>query len=222
MTQVNYSGLQCLQVLFARVRRGVNFSALVPQKVQEQYQQEPLTVLMNLATGQQLRPEKVSGEEPLLSYNGPALCRLKDDRWILLLNSRQLNKADGVPIFDPAQGKNAIAVPSAQLKERFSGESIIFHNLAQIDAAKHSRLTAFVAVAHHHNSTVDIREIMHEYAVGEEEVRDQLFRQIANDNAFKVKKVQLSWEKLTASSSVFPCIAVKPDGKYAVLCGFRK
>ena len=222
MNQVNYSGLQCLQVLFSRVRRGVNFSALVPQKVQEQYQQEPLTVLMNLATGQQLRPEKVSGEEPLLSYNGPALCRLKDDRWILLLNSRQLNKADGVPIFDPAQGKSAIAVPPAQLKERFSGESIIFHNLAQIDAAKHSRLTAFVAVAHHHNCTVDIREIMHEYAVGEEEVRDQLFRQIANDNAFKVKKVRLSWEKLTASSSVFPCIAVKPDGKYAVLCGFRK
>ncbi len=37
-----------------------------------------------------------------------------------------------------------------------------------------------------------------------------------------MQKVRLTWDKLQKSTAVFPCIAIKKNGKYAIFCGFRK
>ena len=222
MAEDNFSGLQCLRLLFGQFRRGVNFAALITQNIQKEYQETPFEVLLKLAGDQQLRPEKITGTDVLNRYSGPFLALLTNGAWILVLNSRQLRSEDTVSILDPSAGSRVLTVPRAQFLERFSSQGIVFHNLAQVDTAQHTRLASFVAIAGHHNVPVDIREIMHEYAVGEEEVRDNLFRQIASDYQFRVRTVRLTWEKLRQSSSVFPCIAVKKSGKYALFCGFRK
>ena len=73
----------------------------------------------------------------------------------------------------------------------------------------------------HHNTAADIREIMHEYVVGEDEVKDSLFHEIVSHYQFKTKKVSLSWEKMQQSGKAVPYIAIKKNGKYAVICGFR-
>ena len=220
--QKDQSGLQCLQFLFQQVRHNVNFASLIHPELLEKYQQDPQSVLIGLAAEQRLSPEAFAGPDDLKVYQGPLLCRLKNDHWIIALNSRQLENADGgVSIIDPQAGNKVLNVPVRQFLERSSGAGILFRNLAQVDARKQTKLTSFVQIARHHNTPADIREIMHEYAVGEEEVKDDLFLEIAANCQFKLKKVRLSWEELQKSGSVFPCIAVKPNGKYAVMCGFR-
>ena len=216
----NPSGLICLKVLLAQFRRGVNFAALMTDEIQEKYQANDLDTLFKLTESQELRSEKVSSLEQVSNYNGPMLAKLNNGNWLLVINSSQIDK-DNMAILDPAVGQKIISVPSAQFKENFSGTALIFRNLAQVDAAKQTKLTAFVAVAKHHNTQIDIRELMHEYAVSDEEVKDNLFRQIASDRQFKTKQTKLSWEKLQKSTTVFPCIAIKKSGKYAIFCGFR-
>ncbi len=222
MKTKNISGLQCLQALFAQFRRNVNFAALMTEQVQAEYEKEALEILLKLSEEQQLRPEAVNSKESLLSYAGPMLARLTNDSWVMMPNSIQLQNSANVTLLDPTAGSKFITVPRTQFEERFSGTAIIFHNLAQVDTAKQSKLYAFSAIAKHHDTPADIREIMHEYAVGDDEVSDALFREIASDHRFKIKKASLCWEKLQKSGSVLPCIAVKKSGKYAIFCGFRK
>ena len=216
----NPSGLLCLKVLLAQFRRGVNFAALITNAVQQEYQDNDFETLFKLTEAQELRSEKVTSLEVISNYNGPMLAKLDNGNWLLVVNSSQISK-ETMAVLDPSAGQKVTSVPSAQFKEHFADCAIIFRNLAQVDAAKQTKLTAFVAVAKHHNTQIDIREIMHEYAVTDEEVKDNLFRQIAADKQFKTKTVKLSWEKLRQSSSVFPCIAIKKSGKYAIFCGFR-
>ena len=68
-----WSGLLCLQILFAQFRRSVNFSAIVPQSVREEYLKNPSETLLKLANDQKLRAEKVTSTEIFQSYHGPAL-----------------------------------------------------------------------------------------------------------------------------------------------------
>jgi len=221
MTIDNPSGLQCLQMLLSQIRRGLNFSALLTEEVQKSYQEDQAGTLVKLAEDQRLRPEHADSLDPLKSYAGPLLARLKNGGWIVIVNSRQLD-SEVVTLYEPGAGNNLLNVPKEKVMAELSGEIIIFRNQAQVDAAQQTRLTAFVSLARHHNAPVDIRELMHEYAVGDKEVGDSLFSRIVREHGFKMKKTRLSWDKLYRSQSVVPCIIVKSTGKFAVFCGFRK
>ena len=222
--QENLSGLLCLRLLLSQTRRSVNFAALITKNVHEAYRRDPFQTLMKLSEDQLLRPEKLLSLEALPSYNGPILAKLDNDNWILIANSRQLVAGEKVSVYNPAEQQEAkiVMLENACVKARLTQENIIFNNLAQVDVTKQTRLFSFCAIAGHHNNPVDIREVMHEYAVGEAEVSDALFKQIVQDRMFKIKTLQLSWEKLTASGSVMPCIIRKKNGNFAVLCGIRQ
>ena len=222
--QENFSGLLCLRMLLSQTRRNVNFMALITKEIQEEYLKDNNAILTKIADEQQLRPEPIDDIQNLSNYNGPVLACLNNNSWILIMNSAQLFSGDKAAIFDPTlpQENKNIVVPLEQLRSRTTGNNIVFRNLSQVDSTKQTKLFAFSAIASHHNSPVDLREIMHEYAVGEEEVSELLFKQIVNDRQFKLKKITQSWEKLQKSDSVFPCIVEKKNGKYAIICGFRK
>ena len=222
--QENFSGLLCLRMLLSQTRRNVNFMALITKEIQEEYLKDNNAILTKIADEQQLRPEPIDDIQNLSNYNGPVLACLNNNSWILIMDSAQLFSGDKAAIFDPTlpQENKNIVVPLEQLRSRTTGNNIVFRNLSQVDSTKQTKLFAFSAIASHHNSPVDLREIMHEYAVGEEEVSELLFKQIVNDRQFKLKKITQSWEKLQKSDSVFPCIVEKKNGKYAIICGFRK
>ena len=222
--QENFSGLLCLRMLLSQTRRNVNFMALITKEIQEEYLKDNNAILTKIADEQQLRPEPIDDIQNLSNYNGPVLACLNNNSWILIMNSAQLFSGDKAAIFDPTlpQENKNIVVPLEQLRSRTTGNNIVFRNLSQVDSTKQTKLFAFSAIASHHNSPVDLREIMHEYAVGEEEVSELLFKQIVNDRQFKLKKITQSWERLQKSDSVFPCIVEKKNGKYAIICGFRK
>ena len=221
MKQADTTGLKCLQLLFGRFRRTVNFPALVTQQVLEQYRKDPVEELLRLARDQQLLPERVASPEVFKSYAGPALLRLKTGNWILVLNGRRIAAGENVQIADPSLEVPSRSVQAEELREKWDGEGIIFRNLTPVDSRQQTRLSSFVLIARNDNTRADIREIMHEYAVGSEEIRENLFREIASHYNYKVRRVKLSWRELQSSTSVFPCIALKKSGKSAVLCGFR-
>ena len=222
---INQTGLRCLEVLFSRFRPGVNFSALVTDDLIKKMKDNETEALADLAAAQELRPETASSLDVLSSYRGPALLRLNNNNWIMLINSAQYAaSADKVPIFDPTiQGKGqAVAVQKSQLDERAGNSVIIFHNLAEIDIARHSRLYSLSLIARHHNVSFNLQNVMHEYAVSTEEVPESLLKKIASDYDFKTRKLHLSWEKLEKMQNVYPAILWKKSGKAAILCGMRK
>ena len=185
------------------------------------YAADPVSVLLRLAESQQMRPEAFASLYESGYYAGPALLRLKDGAWMLLFDLRQLLSDGIVTAAAPTLENRLLHKTSAELKKLLDGTGILFRNLAQVDAKYQTRLTSFTLIARHHNKPVDIRELMHAYAVGEGEVCDTLFRKIVHDYGFGLKRVRLSWKELLKSGSVLPCIAEKRDGTYAVLCGFR-
>ncbi len=215
------SGLECLRVLFGRDRPAVNYTALMTPETLAAYAADPVSVLTRLAEAQQMRPEVVASLSAIGNYAGPALMRFKDGAWTLVFDVRQFAADGGVALAAPTLGNRLLQKSTAELEELLDGTGIIFRNLAQVDAKSQTRLTAFTLIARHHNKPVDIRELMHTYAVDEGEVRESLFRKIVHDRGFHLKRVRLSWKELKKSGTVFPCIAVKPDGTYAVFCGFR-
>ena len=215
------SGFECLRVLFKQVRPAVNFVALMTPKTISAYGADPVGVLLKLSEDQQLRPETFSSDEVFAHYTGPTLVEFRDETWAMVFDSRQLG-AEKVTVAAPTVANHIVQMAAAELKEKMSGRGIVFGNLAQVDPKKQTKLTSFTLVARHHNKPVDIRELMHAYAVDEEEVRDNLFRRIVTDRGFGMKRTKLTWKELQRSDSVFPVIAVRKDGKYAVLGGFRK
>ena len=222
MTQTDTTGLKCIQLLFSQFRPTVNFPALVTQEVLSKYQTDPVPELIRLAQEQNLLPEHISSQEVFESYAGPAMLRLKNGSWILVLNGRQIAADENVQIVEPARNVQSMAVKKQDLLANWDGDGLIFRNLTPVDSRQQTRLASFVLIARNDNTPLDIREIMHEYAVDSEEVRENLFREIAAGYKYKVRRVKLSWKEMQESSSVFPCIALKRNGKSAVFCGFRK
>ena len=218
------TALKCLELLFSRFRQGVNFQALITKELMEQLEADELEAIFKLSEGQDLRAEKASSTEVFSSYRGPAMLKLESGHWILLVNSGQYQKQDSVTIYDPRlpEGRNTALVPKQQLDSKLGDTILIFHNLAEIDIARHSRLYALSMIARHHNVRFNLPSVMHEYAVGEEEIRDTLLRKIASDFEFKTKKLKLSWKKLVDSRDIFPAMIWKKNEKAAILCGVRK
>ena len=215
------SGLKCLQLLFNRFCRTVNFPALLTQQVIQRYQTDPVRELADLARDQQLRPEIISSPDIFRTYRGAALLRLRNGSWVLVLDGHRIASGQALQIVDPAVGIRTLDVSAEELNEKWGGEGIVFHNLTPVDTRSQTLLSSFVLIAHHNNTSLDIREIMHEYAVGQEEVKEHLFKEIAAGYQFKVRRVKLSWKEMQVSTAIFPCIATKKNGKSAVLCGFR-
>ncbi len=219
----NDSGLQCLRALFAQVRRNVNFNALLTDELKLKYGTTPLEALQEMASAQGLLPEAHRDlAEIAKSYSGPALLALRTGAWVLLMNIRQVNEGPGVVIFDPSAGAKNITVPAKQILDRASDQVIVFRNLQEVDIRKHSSLFCFCSIAKHHGTSVDIRRVMHEYAIVDSEVAEPLFLEIARHYEFKTKKLELNWEKLIKLHKAFPAIGIKKNGKYLVCCGARK
>ncbi len=218
------SGLVCLGSLVANLKRNVNFDALLTDVLKEKYNTEPAEVLLELATTMQLRPEVAENlDAAAASYSGPALARLSDgSRWIFLVNLQQIT-GEQATIFDPsgAAGNHTINVKVAELKSKLDPHVILFRNLQAVDNSKQSGLFCLASIARHHQYNLDIRQLAHEYAIGEEDVPVHLLRAIASDHHFKTGIARLPWKKLENLGQAYPAIGIKKDGKYLVLCGMR-
>jgi ATP-binding cassette subfamily B protein len=220
----NDSGLQCLQRLFSQFRRNVNFSALLTDELKLKYEADPVKTLQELASAQSLVPEVHKNlAEIAKSYSGPALLLLQSGNWVIVQDIGQLNAGTSAVVIDPGVDQSKLlTVPVKQILERASNHVVIFRNLQEVDIQKHSALFCFCSIAKHHGTNIDIRRVMHEYAVEDQDIREALLLEIARHYEFKTRKLKLDWEKLNALHKAFPAIGIKKNGKYIVLCGSRK
>ena len=91
----NTSALKCLRILFAQVRRDVNFDALLNTHLIQDLDSEDggLTALMQLSGHQKLDPVQLEDiSKAAAEFTGPALVRLSGRNWILIQNIRQLGE----------------------------------------------------------------------------------------------------------------------------------
>ncbi|MBQ2334683.1 MAG: peptidase domain-containing ABC transporter, partial [Victivallales bacterium] len=77
-------------------------------------------------------------------------------------------------------------------------------------------------IGRHHQQDMDMRQLMHDHAVGGEELSLKELARIAAHHQLKAKCVGIAWKACEKYQSVFPCLARKTDGHYAIICGLRK
>ena len=217
----NPGGIECLRRIFGQFRRNINFDALLTAELRERCQTAEADVLIELASGHDLRPEKHTDfAETAKTYNGPALLQLTNGSWIMVMRSQQFIKEDNVAIFDPSCNKSLL-VQKSQLAERAGSTVIIFRNLQEIDSHEQSALFCLCAIARHHNISMDLRRVMHDFAIDTEEPRLTLLREIADSYELKSRMCKMKFDKLIHLNQAYPAMAVKKNGKYVVICGVR-
>ncbi len=217
------SGVVCLRNLAANLKRDINFDALLTPELQNELNSNQSDGLLKLAAGLQLQPEFHNNAVELAeTYSGPALLRLQSGNWVLSINLSQFLQ-DKIVLFDPMTkgGSPMITVSKEQVLERIEGPVMIFRMLQPIDNRKNSALFALTAIGRHHNIPLDIRRMIHDYAVGEEEVASRLLIEIAGDHNMKAKRVRFSWKDLQRLGEAFPALGFKKDGSSHVICGMR-
>ena len=122
----NPSGIECLRRIFGQFRRNINFDALMTEELRNRCKTAEADVIMELANSHDLRAEKHGNiQEIAQTYNGPALLKLTNDSWILIMRCQQVDKEDSVAIFDPSCGKSLL-VKKSQLLERASETVLLF------------------------------------------------------------------------------------------------
>jgi len=226
MEKVQYpTGIVCLNSLMNNLRRNVNFDALITEKVRQSYAEDSGKALLALADRLELSPLLVKKpQDDFDYYHGPALLKMKNGNWICMVDYSRYVARQHVTIFDPsiAGPQKVGSCNPEQVDEKWSGEALIFLNLQPIDTSTHTAIFCLTSICKHHNVPMDMRQLMHEYAIENEEPEERLILKMARDNQMKASSTHLTWSKLARLGRAYPLMAKKRNGKYVVLCGFRQ
>jgi len=216
------SGIECLRKIFKEFRRNINFDALLTKELYEKFNGNESEIIIELSNAHDLRPEKHSDlAEIAKTYNGPAILQLNNGSFVLLLRTQQVIQESGVALYDPSVDKS-LMVKQPQLMERAGSNVIIFRNLQEIDAQEQSALYCLCAIARHHNISMDLRRVMHDFAIDTEEPRPALIKSIADSYELKTRTVKMKFDKLIRLGQAYPAMGRKKNGKYLVICGARQ
>ena len=222
------TGLECLRSLAANFCRDINFEALLNDELVNEISVNPEQGLVNLSDKLHLVAKFTKASDLRVDYQdyvGPLMVKLSNGNWICIINAGDLyNSTQQVTIFDPlAEGKKVIVVARDELLKKVnSGTTLKFTNLFSGQDGKNSGLHCITAVGKHHNVDIDVRRLLHEYAVDGDEIGERLFYKIISDYGMKVKKVALTWNKLSKLGKAFPVVAETKTGKYILLVGIRE
>lgn len=222
------TGIECLRGLAVSFCRDVNFDALLNGDLLQRYVDSPCEVLLEISKQLYLEPELFSDakwSEVFKDYQGPVLCALKNGNWICVVKAEEVvAKQEQITVFDPLSDsqQKIMSIPLSQLKKNWNHQALRFKNLFIANDASNSALFCLASVGKHHGIDMDMRRLLHEYAIEGDEIDERLFFKIIADNQLKSRKIHLPWAKLSRLGEAFPLIARKNDGKYILICGFQK
>ena len=219
---IQRSGLDCLKELIKRMRLSPDYDGIVDDEMLALYDQDSLKALIETATRMDYQPE-IKNIAELAGFNGPALALLKNDHYVCVVNCSQM-ATDKVALFNPRgkAGQQSIILPIEQFKQIVEGRCVIFNNLQDFDARRHSSVFALTAVANHHRVQLTPRRVMHDYAISQDELSPRQIIRIAADNQLKCARTSLKWKHFAGLGKAFPAIGVRKDGKHIIICGFRE
>ena len=218
------NGILCLKYIASQIRRRINFDALITNEVLAKYGADAGAALLEISQALDLVPELMNDySEAAKLYRGASLLKLTGGNWVLVFRLEQLAGNSAVAIYDPTQpkGREALNVSLDQLKSRAEGPVIVFQQLQEVDTRKYSSLFGLSSIARHHGLRCDLPQLIHDYAVGENEPTLRDLQEMASDLGLRNRLVRLQWKDLKKAEKAFPCIGFKRDGKSAVICGMR-
>jgi ATP-binding cassette, subfamily B, bacterial HlyB/CyaB len=222
------TGIECLRGLAITFCRDINFDALLNGDLLQRYADSPSDVIVEIGTQLHIGPELVSKakwNDVFKDYQGPVLCALSNDNWICVIKAEDVAaKKEEIAIFDPlvSGGQKMISVPLDELKKNWNGQAVRFKKIFIANDGSNTALFCLASVGKHHGVDMDVRRLLHEYAVEDDEINERLFYKIISDNNLKSKKIDLTWEKLPRMGEAFPIIAKKNNDKFILVCGFQK
>jgi ATP-binding cassette subfamily B protein len=87
---------------------------------------------------------------------------------------------------------------------------------------RHTALQCFVAVARHHGLDLSVERLAHEHALDEAEPETPKLLRIAQENGFKARSAELSWDGLKAQpAGALPALLRLRNGNTVIALGFR-
>ena len=224
-TNTAISGLLCLKALLGQCRSNTNLDAVLDKETVETYVKDASGTLFALAEKFELGPERVDPRDSnaCAALTGAALLPLTNGNWILVIRARQFSE-ESVACFDPSvsNGGKPVAYKTAELLKRAGEAMIYFTRLAEVDSVAQSGIFCLTTIARHHQVRMDMRQLMHDYAIGADEPDLPRLIDIAQAYEFKTSQKQLTWEKLLDMNQAFPFIGIKKDGKRVVVAGVRR
>jgi len=219
------SGLLCMKVLLGQCRGNTNLNAVLSKETVEKYVKDPGQTLFALAENFDLGPEMVDPRdaEGCRERTGAALLKMKNNNWVLVLRTDHFAQ-EAVACLDPSvnNGGKPIAYKTKELLERTDGNIIYFVRLREVDSEAQSGVFCLTTIARHHQVRMDMRQVMHDYAIGADEPNLPTLIDIAQSYGFKTGRKKLNWEKMLNMGQAFPFIGVKKNNKYLVVAGVKR
>ncbi len=219
---VQRSGLDCLKELLKRLRLNPDWDSIVTADMIALYDTDSIGALTRITNLMDYQPE-VRDIQEVSDLNGPALVLLKNNHYVCLINCTQL-AGEKIGLFNPRgqNGPQTVVLATGQFMQITEGRCIIFKNLRDFDAKRHSSVFAIVSVANHHRIPLNPRRVMHDYAVAADELSVRQFIRIGNDNQLKIAHSRMRWKTFAGMGHAFPVVGIKKNGKHVIFCGYRE
>lgn len=168
----------------------------------------------------------VEPDELAAHFGSPVLLELANGNWVLFLGFRRGAEGETgrFAVFDPLAEGNMLYLEREALERAWNGQAVFLRQFANAHFAadgRHTLLYCLVSIARHHQLEADVRRLSHQYAV-EDEPSVSLLAKMADDLGLRARRGKAAWAKLPEMEHVFPCVALKPDGRGVVLCGLRE
>ena len=162
-------------------------TALLSGEIMQRYKESPAEAMVDICDGLHVGPElftEAQWEDVFSECMGPVLCCLKNGNWVCVLKAEEaIAEKEQIAIFDPlSEGQSKIIqVKLEQFKLNWGGQAIRFNNLFIKDDGTNTALFCLASVGKHHGVDIDMRRLLHEYAVEEDEIEEKLFYKIVSD-----------------------------------------
>ena len=218
---IQRSGLDCLKELLSKLHLNPDWDAVVTPEMENLYDRDSVEALLKIGNAMEYQAEKIRLDDQV-DYRGPALALLKNNEYVVVINTSQLS-GDKIGLFNPrgANGPATVAVSKEQFMQIAEGTLIIFGNLRDFDAKRHSAVYCLVTVANHHRLALNCRRVMHDYAIATDEITPRQMIRIGGDHSLKIGHRKMPWKIFSGMGKAYPAIIVKKDGKHAIVCGYR-
>lgn len=217
----------CLEEIAKLLPEGGNVEALLVGELGDGSTKTVVEALKSL----HLAPEFKSGvnvDELSTHFGSPVMLRLNNANWVCFLGWRKGNEreADRFAVFDPLcrdTGK-VIFLLRGDLEKAWNGDAVYLRSFAHSRFSadgRHTLLYGLAAICRHAGVDVDIKMLLHDYAVEKDEPSIDLVAKMAEDLGFSFKRGHLPRKKIEKLQDSLPCLVLDADGKAAVLGGIR-
>lgn len=174
------------------------------------------------------RKEKVELSELSTHFGSPVLLRLRNENWVCFLGWRKATETEGerFAVMDPLchEAGKVLFLTREQLEKAWAGEAIFLKGFSHAHFStdgRHTLLYSLVTICRHLGQDVDIKRLLHDYAMEADEPSRDLVIKMAEDLGLKAKRGRVRWKKLEKIADCFPCIGLDHEGKAVVFCGIR-